>query len=206
MLEHLVDFGVPIVPSIETLAKIVKKPTFTEKIKNTFKCILLTIQSIATKAPTEELEALVSSLENKSTLDAALMWKDTASKDSTNTFLFEVVERLECLLDNEGNIVDSKVIGTIYASCSITGSAEASLGFKTTFPMSDYCLHKDAVLANSTEQFKNVGILRFFPTGSCIELLRYTIENPPIALPFNLTYDLLAKPVFFLLNYPNRIT
>ena len=138
---------------------------------------------------------MVGSLENKSTLDAPLMWKDTASKDSSNNCVFENMERLECLLDNEGNLVDSRIVGTIFATCSIKGSAEASVSFKTTYPMTDYCLHKDAVLANSVEQFKHVGILRFFPTGATIEVIRYSIENPPISLPFNISYDLLAKPV-----------
>jgi hypothetical protein len=147
---------------------------------------------------TEELEAVITSLENKSTLDASLMWKDTSSKDSPNNCLFEVAERLECLLDNEGNIVDSRVVGTVFSTCLIQGSAEVSATLKTTFPMSDYCLHKDAVLANSVEQFKNVGIIRFFPSDSTIELLRYSIDNPPISLPFNISYDLLAKPVSFI--------
>ena len=64
--------------------------------------------------------------------------------------------------------------------------------------MSDYCLHKEAVLANSAEHFKNAGIIRYFPTGSTIELIRYTIENPPISLPFNVSYDLISKSVLFL--------
>jgi hypothetical protein len=36
MLGYLVDFGMPIVPSIKALAAMIKKPTFTEKIKDSF--------------------------------------------------------------------------------------------------------------------------------------------------------------------------
>ena len=144
---------------------------------------------------TEDLEALIMTLENKSPLDAALTWKDTSSKDSANSCLFEVVERLECVLDNEGSIIDSRVSGTVYANCSIAGGAEVSTTFKATFPVTDYSLHKDVILASSVEQFKNAGVLRFYPNGTSIELLKYTVENPPIALPFNISYDLMSKPV-----------
>lgn len=123
------------------------------------------------------------------------MWKDTTNPETNPQCLCEVVEKLECLLDNEANIVDSRIAGTIFASCYLQGSAEVSVNFKSTFPMSDYCLHKSAVLANSTEQFKNLGIVRFFPGDSTIELLRYNIDNPPISLPFNISYDLINKPV-----------
>jgi len=152
------------------------------------------------KSPTEELEAIVVSLENKSTLDVALMWKDTTKTHSPNQSLFEVVEKLECLLDNASNIVDSRLTGTIFATCLVPGSNEVSVSFKTSFPMVDYCLHKNAVLANSTEQFKNLGIVRFYPLDSTIELIRYNIENLPISLPFNITYDLLNKPDYLNLS------
>ena len=134
-------------------------------------------------------------MENKSTLDCGLMWKDTTNKDSFNKCLFEIVERLECVLDNEGSIIDSRVIGTIYANCDLEGSAESSMVFKTTFPISDYSLHKDVILAKSEEQFKNGGILRFYPTGSTIALMKYVVESPPIALPFSVSYNLSIKPV-----------
>ncbi len=186
MLEHLVDFGMPVIPSVEVLASMIRRPTFTQKVKSAF---------TSSKSLTEGLESLVSSLENKSPLDATLMWKDTAALDSANNCLLEVVERLDCLMDNEGNIVDSRVLGTVFATCSVQGSAEAAVSFKTTFPVNDYCLHKEAVLANSVEQFKNAGTVRFFPKGAAIELMRYTVENPPISLPFSISYDLLAKPV-----------
>ena len=92
MLEHLIDFGMPLVPSVETLAKIIKKPSLTQKIKDAFKSILFIPNPIAeSKSITEDLESLISSLENKSTLDAALMWKDTITKESPNNCLFEVV-------------------------------------------------------------------------------------------------------------------
>jgi len=141
----------------------------------------------------EDLEFLVSKLENKSPLDCGLMWKDTMSKESFNKCLFEVVERLECILDNEGAIIDSRVTGTVYANCDIEGSAEASITFKSTFPITDYSLHKDVILAKGADQFKNGGILRFYPSGSSIELLKYVVENPPIALPFSVSYNLVAK-------------
>eukprot|EP00831_Metopus_contortus_P004601 TRINITY_DN11705_c0_g1_i2.p1 TRINITY_DN11705_c0_g1~~TRINITY_DN11705_c0_g1_i2.p1 ORF type:complete len:214 (-),score=31.18 TRINITY_DN11705_c0_g1_i2:92-733(-) len=80
------------------------------------------------------------------------------------------------------------------------GSPEVSLNFKTTFPIQDFCMHKDALLANSVEQFKKSGIVRFVPADNTIELLRYTIDNPPVALPFNLNYDLLVKPEFLKLK------
>jgi hypothetical protein len=44
MLEQLVDFGFLLVPSVDALAKIVKKPSFTQKIKETFSCILTSYQ------------------------------------------------------------------------------------------------------------------------------------------------------------------
>lgn len=36
MLEFLADFGIPLVPSVKAMASIIKKPSFTDKIKNTF--------------------------------------------------------------------------------------------------------------------------------------------------------------------------
>lgn len=142
---------------------------------------------------TEDLESLVSSLENKSPLDCGLMWKDTMNKESFNKCLFEVVERLECILDNEGTISDSRVTGTVYANCDIEGNAEASVTFKSIFPITDFSLHKDVILAKGVDQFKNGGILRFYPSGSSIELLKYIVESPPIALPFSVSYNLVAK-------------
>jgi len=202
MLDHLIDFGMPIIPSIDVLSKIIKKPTFTQKLKETFssKFFFIFTKKAKSKSLTEDLEQLVISLENKSPLDAALMWKDTTSKDAQNACLFEVVEHLECVLDNEGTIVDSKIEGTVFTNCSVPGSAEVSATFKSTFPYSDYSLHRDIILANSVEQFKNMGTLRFYPSGVSTELMRYTVENPPIALPFNISYDLVSKSDYLTLN------
>ena len=42
MFEHLVDFGIPLIPSIDALAKIIKKPSFAQKFKDTFTGMYLT--------------------------------------------------------------------------------------------------------------------------------------------------------------------
>eukprot|EP01022_Parablepharisma_sp_SALTPOND_P033381 TRINITY_DN88610_c1_g1_i1.p4 TRINITY_DN88610_c1_g1~~TRINITY_DN88610_c1_g1_i1.p4 ORF type:complete len:246 (+),score=18.96 TRINITY_DN88610_c1_g1_i1:88-738(+) len=50
MLEHLIDFGMPLVPSVDALARIIKRPSFTQKIKDTFTSFLFLIQTHCSKA------------------------------------------------------------------------------------------------------------------------------------------------------------
>ena len=65
------------------------------------------------------------------------MWKDTKQNECKNTCGFEVVESLQCVLDNEGSMVDSRVVGTVFANCDVDENPEISILFKTIFPISD---------------------------------------------------------------------
>jgi hypothetical protein len=192
-MEYLIDCGMPMAASIRPLSKIVKKPTLTEKIANKLKPSI----------PTDSLESLLTTLESKSQMDSAVLWKDTTSKYSNNICNMEIVEKLSCILDNEGNIVDSHVEGIVYSTCIAQGSPEISLTFKSVYPTTDHCLHKLALNANGAELFKNSNIIRYFPNDSCIELLGYSLDNPPMALPFKIDYSIGSKSVNFTINTGN---
>jgi len=142
-----------------------------------------------------DLERLLTVLELKDVSRCGLMWKDTITNESKNECIFEVIEQLECVLDNKGIIIDSRVTGTVYATCDVSGGAEASIILNITHPLTDYSLHRDIISNKNEEQFKERNVLRFYPTGGTIELLKYVIEDLAIELPFKISYNFLVKSV-----------
>ena len=64
-------------------------------------------------------------------------WRPTNIKHSKNEVFLDVIEKVNILVSNTGNVLRSEILGNVKMKCSLSGMPELKLGLndKTLFEM-----------------------------------------------------------------------
>ena len=118
----------------------------------------------------------------------AVSWRSEGLKYRKNEVFLDVVESINLLVNSEGNVIRSEILGAIKMKCYLTGMPDVRLGlndklmFETTgrtgakgkaIEMEDVKFHQCVRLS----RFENDRTISFIPPDGAFELMSYRLNT-----------------------------
>jgi AP-3 complex subunit mu len=126
----IIDNGFPITTEPSMLSDLVKPPPGVV-ISTTSKKIVVQKGNIG------KLNGISSSNSNELAVD----WRKPNIVHSKNEIYFDVIENLDCIVDNNGMVVSSEVNGRILANCRLSAMPDVTLHFRDSEIIDDCSFH-----------------------------------------------------------------
>ena len=125
-------------------------------------------------------------MEITKTLTNIVSWRQDGIKYKKNEAYLDVIEKVDCLIDAKGNVLQSQVLGQIKMKCYLTGMPNVSLGLndkalfdlkgKTTYnrtvDLDDLKFHQCVDM----RKFENERSIDFIPPDGEFELMSYRLD------------------------------
>lgn len=165
ILEEVADDGFPVFTEAAMLAQLVAPPSLLAKLNG---MISTTNGDVSGK------------------LSAALTasdcpWRRRGARYPTNEFFLDLVEDVDAILDSNGTLVSSQVVGALVANCKLSGMPDLTLAFANPSLLEDVWLHP-CVRNFRWEQNR---VISFVPPDGRFRLMGYRVRGgvqPPIAI------------------------
>ena len=165
ILEEVADNGYPIFTESAMLAQLVAPPSLLAKLNG---MISTTNGDVSSKLSV----ALASS---------DCPWRRRGARYPTNEFFLDVVEDVDAILDSNGTLVSSQVVGALVANSKLGGMPDLTLAFANPSLLEDVWLHP-CVRNFRWEQNR---VLSFVPPDGRFRLMGYRVRGgvqPPLAI------------------------
>jgi len=114
-------------------------------------------------------------------------WRKSEVKYVTNEIYFDIVEQIDCIVSNNGNLVSCHVFGDIKANCRLSGMPDLTLTFTKPSLLEDCSLHR-CVRIN---RFQREHVVSFVPPDGQFTLMSYRVKGLsqlPIYIKPTVTY------------------
>lgn len=203
LLEELLDYGFPLTTELNALKEIIEPPTLLSKLRgavSTTTGLGVTARSGPTShmsvnlglgtpsvhsgssgtsgsSPLAPVRFSVSEPSPDGTL-ANMPWRKSNVIYATNEVYFDIVEELDCLLDDTGNMnipVASSAYGTIMCNSKLSGVPDLSLRLLNAHAIADCSFHPCVRYT----RFERDYTLSFVPPDGVFELMRYRVNCNP---------------------------
>lgn len=100
-------------------------------------------------------------------------WRKMGVKYTNNEIFFDITEEIDCIIDNNGLVVNSEVHGEIQANCRLSGMPDLTLTFNNSHIMDDASFHP-CVRYSRWEHDK---VLSFVPPDGSFKLMNYRVKG-----------------------------
>jgi len=155
VLEEMCDNGYPTVTESNSLQAMVAPPSITERIAN----VVVGRSSVADELPGSAL--------------SNVPWRRRDLKYAQNEIYFDIVEKIDCIINKNGKMITFDVNGEILCSCKLSGMPDLTLSFRDASPIGEYSLHP-CVRYNRFEQDR---VLSFVPPDGTFRAIQYRVNN-----------------------------
>lgn len=165
ILEEVADNGFPTLTESAMLAQLVAPPSLLAKLNG---MISTTNGDVSSKLSV----ALASS---------DCPWRRRGARYPTNEFFLDVVEDVDAILDSNGTLVSSQVVGALVANSKLSGMPDLTLSFANPSLLEDVSLHP-CVRNFRWDQNR---VLSFVPPDGRFRLMGYRVRGgvqPPLAI------------------------
>ncbi|ESL09804.1 mu-adaptin 3 [Trypanosoma rangeli SC58] len=149
LLEELIDNGYPLTTEMHVLEELVMPPT----LENKFRTVL--------DAPTK--------IKRRHLGVRSVPWRDPMTKHTSNEIFFDVVEKLDCIIDCEGNLVRAVVRGAVNVNCRLSGMPDVVVRMANLDLVDDIAFHR-CVRRHRYEADRTIS---FVPPDGKFTLLEY---------------------------------
>ncbi|CBH10489.1 adaptor complex AP-3 medium subunit, putative [Trypanosoma brucei gambiense DAL972] len=164
LLVELIDNGYPLTTEMHVLEELVLPPS----LENVFR---------------SALEAPVA-IKRRHMGSRAVPWRDPATKHSSNEIFFDIVENLDCIVDCEGNVVQSAVRGAVEVNCRLSGLPEVIMRLTGIDCIEDIAMHRCV----RRSRYEVDRMISFIPVDGKFTLLQYRCKMPnSVQVPFYVT-------------------
>ena len=120
---------------------------------------------------------------------SSIPWRKTGVKYSQNEIYFDIVEEIDAILDNRGQMVSFEVSGTINCKCQLSGTPDVTLVFVDPSVIDDCSFHPCVRYS----RYEKERVISFVPPDGNFELMQYRVQVqrmvPPIYCQPTITYD-----------------
>jgi AP-1 complex subunit mu len=120
------------------------------------------------------------------TITNVISWRVEGIKHKKNEAFLDVIEKVECLIASNGNVLHSQVLGSIKMKCFLSGMPNVTLGlndkvlfdlkgksaFNKTVEMDDLRFHQSVDM----NKFESERSIEFVPPDGEFELMSYRLD------------------------------
>jgi AP-3 complex subunit mu len=188
LLEELVDFGFPLTTELNALKEIIEPPSLLTKLRGAVRSS--TGMGIGMGSPAAALNpggggggssigiGIGSSRFSEPSPDGTLAnmpWRKCRVTHANNEVYFDIVEELDCLIDDSGNNsvpVASSAYGSIMCNSKLSGVPDLCLSLLNAGAIADCSFHPCVRLS----RFERDQVLSFVPPDGVFELMRYRVD------------------------------
>lgn len=170
LLDEMMDNGFPFTTEPSILKSMIIPPTVFTRV----------MQSVTTQSGiSSELPEGVSS---------NIPWRKKGLKYTNNEIYFDIVEEIDCIIDNNGMVVSSEVSGELQCTCKLSGMPDLTLSFSQPQILDDCSFHPCVRYS----RFEKDKVLSFVPPDGAFSLAKYRVNQgvTDIVMP------LYCKPQF----------
>eukprot|EP00796_Vickermania_ingenoplastis_P007287 gene7287-5130_t len=186
ILQEMLDYGYPLTSYLYQLEQVVPKPTLENKVRQML------------DAPAENCGGGGGGgrgiFQRPSGLSGSLVapWRDPKTRHAHSEILFDVVERVDCLMNSDGLVAHAAVRGAVDVDCRLNGTPEVSVRLSFPEAMKNVGLHPCVRVGC----YQTNHLLSFIPPDGRFTLCQYTAAPAAEALhaslvPFYVTPQLV---------------
>ncbi|CAD8105829.1 unnamed protein product [Paramecium sonneborni] len=165
LLDEMLDNGYPQTTEFKILKEFIKTESFQLKEK---------------KQPEQTNFNVVALVSNK------ISWRKEGIKYKKNEVFLDVIEKLNILIGQQGNVIKSEIIGQVQVKCMLSGMPELKLGLndKAFFEAQGRQARARAVEFDDIKfhqcvrlsKFENERVIQFIPPDGDFELISYRLD------------------------------
>jgi len=100
-------------------------------------------------------------------------WRKAGAKYNNNEIYFDIVEEIDCIIDNNGQLVTMEVLGEIQCNCRLTGMPDLTLTFSHPDVMQDCSFHPCVRYG----RWDRERVLSFVPPDGNFKLCSYRVDR-----------------------------
>lgn len=152
LLEELIHNGYPLTTEMHVLEKLVALQTLENRLRSAL--------DVLPKTKSRQLGV------------RSVPWRDSSTKHSLGEIFLDVVERLDCVIDCEGNYVRSAVRGTVEVNSRLSGMPDIILRLANTDFINDIAFHRCV----RRHRYSADRTINFIPPDGKFTLLQYTCK------------------------------
>lgn len=156
------DGGYPFCTDPNTLTELISPPTLFSKIQNK---VIGPGQNVHTTLPDNTM--------------SSVYWRRVNAKYTKNEVYFDVIERIQCVIERGGLIANAEVIGEVKSKCHLSGMPDLSIKLTNPLLFDDISFHQ-CVRYSKWESEK---VLSFVPPDGEFKLMDFRVVGS-ITLPF----------------------
>src|SRR5690606_10274269 len=104
---------------------------------------------------------------------SAVPWRKMGIRYSSNEILFDIIEEVNCIVDNNGIATVCEVVGRVIVNCRLSGMPDLLLQFRDPSIIEDCSFHPCVRYA----KFEQDRSISFIPPDGEFELLTYRVSN-----------------------------
>eukprot|EP00124_Ichthyophonus_hoferi_P003230 Ihof_evm3s269 gene=Ihof_evmTU3s269 len=156
VLEEMIDNGFPLSTENNILKEIVHPPSV---IKAAINAVSGKLSNVSQKLPTGQL--------------TNIPWRKDHVKYRTNDIYVDVIEKLDYIMDRNGNAVTCDILGSVVCTALLSGIPEVVMTFNNSRSFQDASLHP-CVRYRKWDQDR---ILSFVPPDGTFTLMTYRING-----------------------------
>jgi len=103
----------------------------------------------------------------------AINWRKTGIKYASNEIFFDIIEEIDCIIDNNGHTVSCEINGEILANCRLSGMPDLTLTFNNPRMLDDVSFHPCVRYS----KWENDRVLSFIPPDGQFKLFTYRVKG-----------------------------
>ncbi|RNF17844.1 putative clathrin coat assembly protein [Trypanosoma conorhini] len=149
LLEELIDNGYPLTTEMHVLEELVMPPTLENKFR--------TVLDAPAKVRRRHLGV------------RSVPWRDPMTRHTSNEIFFDVVEKLDCIVDCEGNLLHAVVRGAVNINCRLSGMPDVVVRMANMDFVDDVAFHRCV----RRHRYEADRVISFVPPDGKSALLEY---------------------------------
>merc|ERR1711871_186596 len=100
-------------------------------------------------------------------------WRKAGVKYSNNEIYFDIIEEIDCIIDNNGSLVTCEVMGSIQCNCRLSGMPDLTLTFSHPDALQDCSFHPCVRFG----RWERERVMSFVPPDGNFQLVSYRVER-----------------------------
>lgn len=166
LLEEMLDNGDPLTTEPNALKAMIKPPS-----------VMGRLQAVATG------KSSVSDVLPDGTI-SSMPWRKSGVKYAQNDIYLDIIEEVDAIVSQSGQVISSEVTGTIVANSRLSGIPDLCLSFTDPELINDCSFHP-CVRYNKFERDR---VVSFVPPDGTFELMRYRVNTKTnVSAPIHIT-------------------
>lgn len=122
-------------------------------------------------------------------------WRRVGVRYTSNDIKFDVMEEIEALVDVNGSVLSSEIIGEVMVNCRLSGMPDLTLAFRNPRIIEDAAFHPCVRFA----RWEQSRVLSFVPPDGAFKLMDFRVRT-------QINFPIYVKPTVSFMDGSGKIT